>query len=73
MNLLESNSAGFGLVIVLIVVWSIFWKGLALWHAARKKQSVWFVVMLLINSVGILEIIYLLGVRKIKLSKLFGG
>jgi len=42
------------------VVWDIFWKGLAMWRAARRKESWWFVALMLINSVGILPIAYLL-------------
>ena len=58
-------------LILIVALWSLFWKGLALWHSARKGDNVWFVVMLLINSLGILEIIYLFGVAKVKADKLF--
>jgi hypothetical protein len=51
---------GFGVIgVLLIAVWSIYWKGMALWHAARKGEKVWFVVLLVVNTVGILEILYL--------------
>ena len=43
----------------LVMVWSLVWKGLALWKAARKGTSVWFVVLLVVNTVGILDILYL--------------
>ncbi|MFZ2126147.1 MAG: DUF5652 family protein [Candidatus Microsaccharimonas sp.] len=56
--------------VILIAIWTLFWKGLALWHAARKKNQVWFVVLLLINTVGILEIVYLFFVAKVKPRKL---
>ena len=42
-----------------IVVWSLVWKGLALWKSSRRNQKVWFVVMLVLNTVGILEILYI--------------
>jgi hypothetical protein len=61
--------AGFGLAVVLL--WSIFWKGLALWHSAQRGQQWWFVVMLIINTAGILEIIYLFGVAKTGFKGLF--
>ena len=61
----------FGTALLLLVLWSIFWKGLALWHSARRGESVWFVVLLIVNTGGILEIIYLFLVKKIKLSDLF--
>ena len=51
-------------LIVLALVWSIILKGIALWHAARNSQRNWFIAMLVINTVGILEIIYYFGFRK---------
>jgi len=41
------------------LVWSIFWKGLALWKSASKKQLIWFIILLTINTSGLLEIIYI--------------
>ena len=57
---------GAGMVIGLIalIVWSIVWKGIALWKSARNGSKVWYVVMLLVNTVGILEIIYIFAVAK---------
>ncbi len=46
--------------ILLISLWSLIWKGLALWRAAQLKQKGWFVTLLIINTAGILDIIYLL-------------
>ena len=43
----------------ILIVWEIFWKGLALWKAARRNDKVWYVILLIINSVGILEIVYI--------------
>ncbi len=51
-------------VLLVIIVWSIVWKGFALWRAARLGQRVWFVVFLVVNTVGILEIIYLYFLSK---------
>ena len=47
------------LILVVITVWSIVWKGLALWHAARNNQRNWFAAILILNTVGILDILYL--------------
>jgi hypothetical protein len=44
---------------VVLFAWSIVWKGLALWRAAHKEQKWWFMAFLVINTLGILEIIYL--------------
>jgi Family of unknown function (DUF5652) len=59
-------------VLFLLVLWSLFWKGLALWHSAKKSQPWWFVILLILNTVGILEIIYLFAIAKLKFSELFG-
>ena len=42
-----------------LVIWSLIWKGWALWKAARAGSKPWFVVLLVINTVGILEILYI--------------
>jgi methionyl-tRNA synthetase len=47
-----------------LIVWSLFWKGLALWTAGKRKEKIWFIVLFLVNTAGILEIIYLLTRKK---------
>jgi hypothetical protein len=42
-----------------MLVWSIFWKLLALWKSARRKSIAWFIVLGLVNTLGILEILYI--------------
>ena len=59
-------------IIIPLAVWSLFWKALALWHSARRGNAVWFVVLLLVNTLGILEIIYLIIAGKLKTGELFG-
>jgi pilus assembly protein TadC len=54
--------------ILILVVWSMLWKGYALWTAAKSSQKGWFVAILIINSAGILEIIYIFAVAKKKLA-----
>ena len=58
-------------IVVLVVVWSVVWKGLALWHAGRRAEPWWFVIMLVVNTLGVLEIIYLFWVAKLKFGELF--
>lgn len=55
-----------GLLIALVFVWTVIWKGLALWRAARNGDTVWFIVLLLVNTIGILEILYLFVFAKKK-------
>ena len=49
-------------LIVVLAVWSITIKGIALYRAGKLQQKGWFVALLLINTAGILELIYLFGV-----------
>ena len=48
-----------GLLFAILLIWSLFWKGMALWKAAREGSKVWFVVLLIVNTLGILEILYI--------------
>ena len=65
--------SGFGPTFFLLILWSIFWKGLALWHSGRRGQQWWFVAFLFINTAGILEIVYLFLIIKLKSSELFSN
>lgn len=44
---------------ILLLLWSLPWKAMALWRAAKNDQKIWFIIFIIFNSVGILEIIYL--------------
>jgi len=46
-------------ILVLALIWGIGWKGWALWRAARNEAKVWYIVLLLVNTLGILEILYI--------------
>jgi len=65
-NLFNANSAGLiginaSWLIAVVVIWSLVWKGWALWRAARNNSMPWFIVILFLNTLGILEIIYIFG------------
>lgn len=47
-----------------ILIWSVIWKGIALWKCGRLNQIRWFVVLLVVNTMGILEIIYVVWFQK---------
>jgi hypothetical protein len=67
MDLLNSLSTMVGLspfILILLILWSVVWKGLALWRAAHLGQKYWFSIILVVNTLGILEIIYLLVTNK---------
>ena len=54
--------------LAVLTIWDIIWKAIAMWEAAKQGSKVWFVLLLIVNSVGILPIAYL-WYR----GKLFGG
>ncbi|MDD4351616.1 MAG: DUF5652 family protein [Candidatus Gracilibacteria bacterium] len=62
--LTETFSNTTWILITLAVLWSIPWKAVALWQAARNSHKGWFIALLIINTVGILEIIYIFGFSK---------
>jgi methionyl-tRNA synthetase len=47
-------------LIIIAAIWGAVWKGIALWKSGRNNQLAWFIVLLLVNTLGILEIIYIL-------------
>ncbi len=57
---------------IVFIVWTVFWKGLALWHAARRDQKGWFVALLILNTASLLPLIYVFGVAKVAVDDLFG-
>jgi len=59
---------GFGLGLSFLLLWGIFWKGMALWRAAKENSTYWFVALLVFQTWGVLEIVYLLIFAKSKLT-----
>lgn len=53
-------------LLVVIVIWVLCWKGVALWTAARNNSKPWFVALLVVNTIGILEILYIFVFSKKK-------
>lgn len=51
-----------GWTLLLVILDSIL-RGIALWRSARMGQKWWFVALLVINSAGILPVVYLLAYR----------
>jgi hypothetical protein len=50
--------------LIVIMVWEVIWKGIGLWHSAGNKQKGWFVAILILNTLGLLPIIYLLWFKR---------
>lgn len=50
---------GLGLLMSVVFIGLIILKGYALWTAARRNEPWWFVILMFVNTIGILELIYL--------------
>ncbi len=65
---ISTFSFSFLLLFVLVSIWTIFWKASALWFSAKNGEFKWFIVMMILNTMGILEIIYILFIKKMKFN-----
>lgn len=57
---------------LILYIWSLVWKGIALWNASKNNQKHWFIAILVLHTVGILELVYLFvfAKPKFKIEKL---
>lgn len=53
-------------ILWLIIIWTLPWKGVALWKASKNSQKYWFIALLVLNTLAILEIIYIFFFSKKK-------
>jgi hypothetical protein len=56
---MEQYTSRFAVLALLLALWTLPWKGVALWKAARNGSKPWFVALLVVNTAGILEILYI--------------
>tara|TARA_Y100000310_G_C20332697_1_gene646035 strand:+ start:96 stop:401 length:306 start_codon:yes stop_codon:yes gene_type:complete len=64
-SLLGVSSTAVIAILAIISIWTLVWKGFALWKSAQKKSIPWFIILLIFNTVGILEILYIFIFSKI--------
>ena len=51
-------------ILIIVVLWTLPWKGVALWKAAQRSETGWFIAILILNTLAILEIIYIFFISK---------
>ena len=51
-------------VLLIVLAWTLPWKAVALWKAARRGERGWFVALFLINTFALLEIYYIFMIAK---------
>ena len=65
-SLLSGSLSANSWIIYLILLWTLPWKGVALWKSARNEHKWWFIALLVLNTLAILEIIYIFFFSKKK-------
>ncbi len=67
---LANAPIGVRIMAFVLFLWTIFWKVVALWRSAKNNQRNWFIaiVILNLNTLGIVEIVYLFRFAKKRLT-----
>lgn len=62
---MEGDTSGlFTILAIALMLWTLPWKGWALWIAAKNNHKWWFIALLLVNTLAILEIIYIFAIGR---------
>lgn len=56
-------------ILALIAIWDLIWRGIALWRAGRNNDKLWFVLLLILNTAGILPIVYIFIINRGKSTR----
>lgn len=65
-NLMGIDSSAGMATFFALMLWSLIWKGIALWKASQNSNKPWFIALLVLNTMGLLEIIYVFFFSKKK-------
>jgi hypothetical protein len=49
---------------VIIMLWTLPWKGYSLWTSARMGHKKWFIALIILNTLAILDIFYIFYIAK---------
>jgi uncharacterized membrane protein len=45
---------------ICLAIWEIVWKVLAMWRSAKNNHLAWFICIAILNTLGVLSIIYII-------------
>ena len=51
-------------LLVVLAIWEAVWKGVGLWRAGVDRNLLWFVLMFVLNTAGVLEIVYIFAISR---------
>lgn len=46
-------------IIFLVILWVLPWKAVALWRAVKNNSKGWFIALLILNTLAVLDILYI--------------
>ena len=49
---------------IIVALWTLPWKGVALWKAARLNSLKWFIAILVLNTFALLDIFYIFVIAR---------
>ncbi len=52
------------ILIAVLAIWDLVWKGFALWRAARRREKELFIALLVLNTAGLFPMFYLYYTRQ---------
>lgn len=55
-----THAVSYMVLLIPLVLLDVGLKGWAMWRAARMEKNIWFIALLIVNSLGILPAIFLL-------------
>ena len=56
------------MLLILFILWTIPWKIYALWTAVKHNHKKWFVALVILNTLSVLEIFYIFYIAKKSLA-----
>jgi len=51
-------------IFIALLIVAVILKGMALWKASQKNSRIWFWILLITNTLGVLPLLYLIINRK---------
>jgi len=54
------------MIFIVLTIWEMVWKGIALWKAGKNNHLTWFVFIFIFNTIGILPMLYIFVFSKKK-------
>lgn len=54
----------FKIILVILAVWSLPWKIYAVWLSCKHDNRKWFLALILLNTISILEMFYVFYILK---------